>query len=209
MGSRTVRLFQLHPDNGDFYCPLSGDLIIVNLTTIASYEALSYAWGREGTYNESRVAVAGGHLKITYNLDTALRHIRLRDRTRVLWIDAVCINQSDDVEKSDQVAQMRDVYEFASTVLVWLGNEGLHSETGLKLLEDLLHKTYVRDRDQYPYWFSPHQNWWHILPKEALNDILYRDWWNRVWVLQEVAVAKRVRLICGYNSMSWPSRGTG
>jgi hypothetical protein len=62
-----------------------------------------------------------GRLKITENLHLALREFRGTENPRVLWIDAVCINQCDDVEKSGQVALMREIYKGARTVLIRLG----------------------------------------------------------------------------------------
>jgi hypothetical protein len=65
--------------------------------------------------------VDGKHFYITDNLCAALRALRLPDRDRFLWIDAICINQYDGVEKGSQVQMMRDIYAGATRTIVWLG----------------------------------------------------------------------------------------
>jgi hypothetical protein len=89
-----------------------------------AYFALSYVWGDPGVTENiifnSKVA------RITTNLASALQHIRSRilplfKRTRILWADAVCINQKDTAERSRQVQLMREIYQGAIVVLSWLG----------------------------------------------------------------------------------------
>ena len=91
-------------------CRLSDDL---------SYEALSYTWGQP-VFPES-LHTHNGILRITENLALALRSLRFKDRVRYLWVDAVCINQNDLMEKSRQVAMMSIIYKSARRVICWLG----------------------------------------------------------------------------------------
>jgi hypothetical protein len=63
----------------------------------------------------------GKVIRVTPNCESALRHLRLKKKPRTLWIDALCINQSSNAEKSRQVPLMGDIYESASRVLIWLG----------------------------------------------------------------------------------------
>lgn len=83
------------------------------------YEALSYVWGASA--GDQPVFCDGKVLLVTANCESALRHLRLKKRPRVLWIDALCINQGSNSEKSRQVPLMGDIYESATRVLVWLG----------------------------------------------------------------------------------------
>lgn len=85
-----------------------------------AYEALSYTWGAS---TENRVVRVNNDfvVSVTDNLFRALRCLRLPDTIRTLWIDALCINQSDDDEKSQQVQMMSRIYREASQVNVWLG----------------------------------------------------------------------------------------
>jgi hypothetical protein len=126
--STTIRILALNPAM-NFYQPLRYCLIEKDLSNIdrreveANYEAISYAWGSE---KRTRETFGDGKLiYVTPNCEVILRHLRLRNKVRTLWIDAICIDQGLDEhclnEKSSQVQQMHRVYECASTVLVWLG----------------------------------------------------------------------------------------
>lgn len=98
----------------------------VSSTELVEFEALSYAWGSPAVTHSAIVGEQddgwpGGVLSITENLDTALRCIRYQDRPRVLWIDALCIDQSDMQQRSQQVEWMDEVYRKARRVIVFLG----------------------------------------------------------------------------------------
>jgi hypothetical protein len=67
------------------------------------------------------IAIDEHNLLVTNNLKSALHHIHLKDKSRKIWIDVICINQKDDIEKSQRVRQMAKIYSKASKVLVWLG----------------------------------------------------------------------------------------
>lgn len=84
-----------------------------------SYEALSYIWG--AVAGESEIICNSFPLLVTANCLTALRHLRKRHKQRILWVDAICINQSSTTERSAQVAMMGEIYRIASRVLLWLG----------------------------------------------------------------------------------------
>ncbi|PKK52630.1 hypothetical protein CI102_2880 [Trichoderma harzianum] len=85
------------------------------------YKALSYVWGR-GRRNRPEILVNGYKVKVTANLETALKHLREQEKKATLWIDALCIDQSNIEERSLQVAQMREIYSMASEVIIFLGN---------------------------------------------------------------------------------------
>jgi hypothetical protein len=84
-----------------------------------SYEALSYVWGDPNI--TVPITVEDHPLPVTTNLETALRYLRLEDEPRILWIDAIVINQRDLKERATQVALMADIYGKAASVTVWLG----------------------------------------------------------------------------------------
>lgn len=85
------------------------------------YEALSYVWGKPN--NVSPILLNGRVWNVTANLELALRHFRRYEKGehRTLWVDALCINQGDIPERNQQVSIMRDIYNGAQDVLVWLG----------------------------------------------------------------------------------------
>ena len=86
-----------------------------------AYEALSYAWGDPNDKKEIRL---DGHIvKVTSNLELALRYLRLPFEELSLWVDALCIDQNNNNEKSHQVGLMDEVYKQCSTVKIFLGHE--------------------------------------------------------------------------------------
>lgn len=92
-----------------------------------TYEALSYTWGaRIGTV---AINCNDSSLLVTPNCESALRHLRHRTKDRVLWIDAICINQQSVEEKNNQVPLMGEIYRSAAAVIIWLG-PGLQGEEG-------------------------------------------------------------------------------
>jgi Heterokaryon incompatibility protein (HET) len=151
------------------------------------YEALSYVWG--DPMNEMKeILVDDTNARITPNLDTALHCIRDKDKSRYLWIDAVCINQNDHREKNHQVKLMSDIYSRADRVLVFLGLEDGCSEAFDYF--DAVSK--ARDNDSP----LPTNNSSKLLL--AFWKLLSKPWWSRVWVIQEFVLATTEPFIgCG------------
>ncbi|PMD38817.1 heterokaryon incompatibility, partial [Hyaloscypha variabilis F] len=137
------------------------------------YEALSYAWG-SNDQTEKRPCVS--FIPITPNLQSALKRLRQRSTTRVLWVDQLCINQEDVEERSSQVQLMGHIYQKASKTVVWLGEEDEHGRGPLgAFLQTMGH-----DADLTTY------NW------QAFNSFYNRPWFGRLWILQEIAFSKEV-----------------
>ncbi|KAM0512786.1 hypothetical protein ACHAPE_008539 [Trichoderma viride] len=91
------------------------------------YKALSYVWGCWRRRDPPEILVNGNKVKVTTNLEIALKHLRKQDEETIFWIDALCIDQSNIAERSSQVAQMREIYSKASEVIIFLGNGLEHS----------------------------------------------------------------------------------
>lgn len=123
--SPSIRLLSLKP--GDKPSPISAIIKSFPLWESPAFEALSYCWG--DPFCKVSITCNGAILHITGNLDSALRHLRQPDSHRMLWIDALCINQEDLLERSQQVAIMRHIYRQADEVIVWLGEEDRFSRT--------------------------------------------------------------------------------
>jgi hypothetical protein len=116
----TIRLLVLWP--GSKFTPIQGHLIVSPLLQCPPYEALSYTWGDPA--EKSPINISGAMFSAQRNLKSALHHLRYPDKVRILWVDALCINQSDNEEKSAQVARMGDIYKNAEQTTVWLGEAG-------------------------------------------------------------------------------------
>lgn len=140
----------------------------------ASYDALSYSWAmdEDGHYSQDyEIFIDSNRQWITRNLSDGLRRIRVRDKSIRIWIDAVCINQQDNVERSVQVAMMADIYARAEKVLVWLGN-GTEEKEDLLMLE--LFQRIKKRTEQVKPWKEPtaiHQNCF-VLPLVGEESLL-------------------------------------
>jgi hypothetical protein len=90
------------------------------------YETLSYTWGSCLTTNA--IVIDKMLFPVTANLEAALRRLRRPDEPRILWVDAICINQQDSAERSQQVGLMKRIYSQASNVVIWLGRRECHKD---------------------------------------------------------------------------------
>ncbi len=116
-----IRILILAPAQ-DFNAEICCDLSHVSLDDKPVYEALSYTWGDPQI--TKTVLLKGSSFQVTTNLATALRHLRHKDEPRVLWADAICINQANITEREQQVAIMSRIYTLASSDVLWLGLGG-------------------------------------------------------------------------------------
>uniref|UniRef100_L2FGN4 Heterokaryon incompatibility domain-containing protein n=1 Tax=Colletotrichum fructicola (strain Nara gc5) TaxID=1213859 RepID=L2FGN4_COLFN len=94
----------------------SKDIRLLHLLPV--YEALSYAWGDPEVVRP--ILLDGEQMDVTINLESALRHLRFAESTRILWVDALSINQKAIVEKTHQVGMMDEIYKQCSRVIIWL-----------------------------------------------------------------------------------------
>ncbi|KAK6433101.1 hypothetical protein LTR95_010718, partial [Oleoguttula sp. CCFEE 5521] len=128
-------------DQDPIVCKLIPDATVDEL----KYEALSYAWGIS-TIKCHIILDGTSGFAITENLHRALHRLRLPNRARLLWVDAICINQTDLLEKASQVAHMDDVYKHAERVLVWLGDCNLYYPELFMATQKILE---ARERDEW------------------------------------------------------------
>jgi hypothetical protein len=124
---RSIRILDLDPSS-DPEAGLSGCLRVVSLRSRPRFAALSYVWGANSTRRRRdkivcRRADAGTsyHIDITTNCEAALRQLRNLFVPLSIWVDAICINQDDVVEKTSQIPLMEEIYTWAQPVYVWLG----------------------------------------------------------------------------------------
>jgi hypothetical protein len=193
--SDSIRVLILEP--GRWADPLKARLEEKELQdTTTRYEALSYAWGAFSLSSGKRIRIQDSSMPITSNLDEALRSLRLEQSQRVIWVDFVCINQADIQEKAHQVRMMGDVYRQAQKVIVWLGMPTPASELGMKTLSSL-----AGNED-----LTKGNPWEAHAPENvaaAISDILERPYFERIWVVQEAALARKTDLRVGHLLVSW------
>ena len=214
--SDEIRLLTLH--EGDFTAGVQVSIHTVPLTpeNPPIYEALSYVWG--STENLTDIKVGNDCLAVTRNLANALPYLRYKDKPRTLWIDAICVNQQDSKERGHQVKRMADLYRLADRVVVWLGPEKNHSGWGMRILDQLSSQIEVdkstrgmkpASKEAEPHWSDDRI----IVPYSygellAINEVLSRPWFERLWIQQEIRCANRNAIIlCGGDMIAWQSLG--
>ncbi|KAF7629578.1 heterokaryon incompatibility protein-domain-containing protein [Aspergillus flavus] len=153
------------------------------------YEALSYVWGNQD--DPESILVDGDDFQVGRNLHTALLHIRDDQIVRHLWVDAICINQNNEDEKARQIPLMRDIYGHAHRVIVWLGNVADNSDLVFETIR--LAGERALAGNTCPQEVTPESEFHQAACLELLN----RDWFRRIWVLQEVGVARDISIMCG------------
>ena len=168
-----IRLLRLLPHK-DKNAPIQGKILACPLPDddgeggCSLYEALSYVWG--SPVKPCRIQLDDAELSVTENLHCALGRLRDRWVERILWIDAICINQDDVRERNHQVSFMAQVYATASRVLVWLGDcdgSEVGAQAGLEHLRAIA-------ADPAPT--SPPEM------SAAVHALLSREWFERIWV---------------------------
>lgn len=166
------------------------------------YEALSWCWGKAAA--DYAVLIIERNLKhgektyklrVREQLALALKYLRHRNKTRTLWIDAICIDQDNPTERNHQVQMMSRIYTRATEVCIWLGDADSSSEIAFdfiaKELVELRNFDALSNDSQYA------EKW------KALMIFMQREWFSRRWVVQELALANKATLHCGSKSMSW------
>ncbi|KAI9150003.1 HET-domain-containing protein [Paramyrothecium foliicola] len=213
---REIRIATLAPGSFDNEITISFSHAPFSPGAPPLYEALSYTWGVETSANPVKVvANATGYITVTKNLDVALRHLRDSAQPRKLWIDALCINQIDDVEKGFQVGMMGDVYRQAERVVIWLGPEENESDRALALMAEMGSNVKVNPKlkDLAPADDAKDPTFADMsiaLPygEDDLTSIFHlfsRSWFERVWVRQEASLANSQALVqCGFTCILWP-----
>ncbi|KAJ4017678.1 hypothetical protein NW752_001587 [Fusarium irregulare] len=199
------RILQVLPGSeGD---PIRCTLHTTPLTEKSDYEALSYNWGDPQV---CRVIEVDGMAKdVTVNLFNALRRLRLAKEGRRIWVDALCINQTDDIEKSHQVNLMSKIYSWTKRALLWIGDFSGDKDAGpnaipgesAKLAFDLV--KYLADDKHYNPVDGGGNESLTAEYFEALADLVLLPWWNRAWTVQEAILPKDAIMICGSAELSF------
>ncbi|KAE9373579.1 hypothetical protein N431DRAFT_278716, partial [Stipitochalara longipes BDJ] len=167
--------------------PVKAQLQHISLSNKAKtnqFKALSYTWG-DATMTVD-ITLDGHQFPVTKNLYVALKSIRNLESSH-WWVDAICINQEDVLERNSQVAMMTMIFKRSLSVRIWLGDVSEDSDLGMELIEKLSAVKVAGPGDKktlYPDCSMTEKvrNW------QALTRLLQRPWWERVWVRQEVAV---------------------
>jgi hypothetical protein len=201
-----IRLLTLNAN--DF----SGSLDIHSLDSCPEYVALSYTWGKGGIPHD--FLCSGARLSLQPNLYSALQQFQVSGIDKPIWIDAICINQQDIPEKEHQIPLMTQIYLGAFKIYVWLGEATKIDEEAFLLLPEIVEILENAD-DKVLHlgqsWkLSVQSVYGQIgLPLPALpiwptiGRIITRPWFRRLWVLQEVLLARSIDVFCGSARVEW------
>lgn len=183
---------------GRFEEPIVCHLQTIDLDTNPEYEALSYEWGNP--LSKTSIWLDGCAMGVTRNLGSALRYLRSTSADRVLWIDAVCINQSDPEERATQVRMMSRIYSNATRVVAWLGEGAArhmrNAEATLAAMQG--HEGIPGDFTDFDFqvgiWESLPECLGNVVPERYSSRELVTTYWGRVWIIQEVIFARSLVL---------------
>ncbi|KAF5585567.1 heterokaryon incompatibility (het-6OR allele) [Fusarium pseudocircinatum] len=214
LDSTHIRLVKIRPRTRSFL----SERLNIDVTTHSldeaealGYHALSYTWGApEGEYkrkvSESCILVNGSRFYVQPNLLGALK--RFEEFDWYLWIDAICIDQTNQREREIQVGIMSEIYGMAARVDIWLGDGGREAAEAIRLTRTLSslaaekHGSEVSlDKSEIEIAGLP------PIPSEAWKPfvgLLDRNWFRRAWVIQETVLARQAFVFLGNSeSISW------
>ena len=187
-GANDFRLIKVSPKNGQ---GLECKIIYSSLRHPPDYIAISYAWG-DG-FDKRQIDLEGiERVSVNANLYDALVAVRESDKAILVWIDGLSIDQENKIERAKQVQLMDKIYRQATSVAIWLGREADDSGRAIQLLMNSV----VPATSE---WTSRLEH----RDLKALLSLFRRNYWSRLWVVQEVFHAKSKVVYCGSSKLPW------
>ncbi|EPE31154.1 hypothetical protein GLAREA_04121 [Glarea lozoyensis ATCC 20868] len=183
-----IRLLILRP--GERGSMIECDLKSLTFEDNPTYDALSYEWG-DDTQHEP-VWLNGSKVLVREHLWYALHSLRDRNVRKALWVDFLCIDQTNPLEKNRQIPLMGFIYRRARQVVIWLG---LHNQPVDKEHEQKL--GYAKSVDTRAKQLA------EIKLEYFVHGLIHEGYWNRAWIIQEVGMASTIMVYFGTESMEW------
>lgn len=182
-------------------------LVPASLECMPQYEALSYSWG-SSTDQHYTIWIDDVPVSIRKNLYQALLELRKPIHPRVIWADAICINQSDLLERASQIHQMGKIYGQADEVILWIGPASEDSSVAMDFVHEINTTMLSEGEEINPDLYKYSMNKFSANPKnqlkwEALSSLCDRMYWKRRWIIQEIALAPRCIIQCGDTVLDW------
>jgi hypothetical protein len=197
-------------------------LSTISLLESPSFAALSYVWG-DSSVTEN-IILDGYTVPVTKNLAAALKHVKHHWQQQYparepssfrIWVDAICINQKDIPERNWQVRLMQFIYSQAEIVLAWLGAGDMEMSLALRTFNIIAQEVKTMDEDdislqwmeQYPSLCAEDRD----STRDGIGNKAWTGMWNffllpywyRMWVYQELALAKNLLLMYGFESLQF------
>jgi hypothetical protein len=176
-----IRLLRFSKQSAcDTAAPISCELGCFNLSSPPRYTALSYTWGTKSP--KTTITLQGNSFEVGPNLaQFLLNQCRGPEASEYLWIDAICIDQSNAAEMNHQVPLMSQIYSRATRVIIWLGE-------GDEDCSAALHQTALAATSY---------------EAEPLIKLIKHPYWSRLWVVQEIMFASNIVVRCGSTQVDW------
>lgn len=208
LDSGQMRLLNLFP--GEQFDPLHGLIWMTHLDAKVNYTTVSYVWGpRSQLTHELHTPL--GSLSITEPLYFTLKQLRNRHKSVVLWVDAICINQDDDNEKTEQVKMLARIFQNSAQTLGFIQDDEESKEVVEMLMQVRARELRREDSAKWPRNLPACPKSWNTrgLPPPLdpiwlkTVDFFRNDWFRRVWIIQEVVIARKIKLVCGNYTLDW------
>lgn len=209
----TIRILVLQPSN-DLLSPLEADIVHKprriqqegrRQPVFQDYTAISYHWGPP---NFSHSISCGGRLlPITSTVHDMLRRLRKTDKQRKLWIDAICLNQTDTAEKAVQIRLMTQIYRESHKVIIWLGEPAVMSRSvktsGMTLSSNYSTPDIALDAVLALKHLKLTRGVSMTYLKAALELLMSNPWFGRRWVIQEATAHAHTIVHYGGHRVAW------
>ncbi|KAF4948904.1 hypothetical protein FGADI_9188 [Fusarium gaditjirri] len=191
----SIRLVRILPERKTM---IKCEIIHASLEQPPPYTAISYTWGDTG--DTRKIEIEGCLIPIAVSLHGALEALRQRQFSVMVWADALCINQKDRDERSQQVQLMPFIYSNAENVAIWLGPEENDSARAVRFLDAIATTGEPSGSSNISKLLAAGAENGDLL---AVVSLFGREYWRRLWVVQEVFNAKRIVVHCGSTRLEW------
>jgi len=192
---KEIRLLTLQPGSGDdmLFCALA--TAYLDLPAPPHYETISYVCGNQTI--KATINLQGSDVQVPATSEAALRCMRLRDKPRILWIDAICINQADFTERGHQVGMMYEIYTQTSHNLVYLGLDDSEMPRIVESMDAIWREILDEIKGGIDAYTTLHQRKVGLtgvqfsidIEQSGLLAFFGNPWFTRLWVVQEVSLS--------------------
>jgi hypothetical protein len=190
-----IRLIKIEPSEHND-APISCIIVNTTLNHSPAYEALSYVWGDPS--ERLPILVDAAVMTVTTNLWCALVRLRRLNKPRLVWVDALSIDQGNLHERSRQVGMMAEIFKGAEQVIIWLGEHADGSELVFQCWEQFeLGK--IKHPRGYHYDFPDYRE----ATMDAFVKLCQRQWFYRIWTIQELLLSQKAVIMCSYQILQW------
>jgi hypothetical protein len=214
-----IRILEIFPGSENY--PISRSLRPSDFGSGAKYEAVSYSWGTGSSARNLTILIDGCSIQVTANLKAALKVFRREilsslgedngdlneiskqlqkvatddpSLKRLLWMDALCINQQDNDKRNHQIQLMRTVYSQSIKLVVWLGEKSDDSDLAIDTAAEII-STIRKSENGLKPWLEQQPTSSLITKSCALAKLFFRPWCSCAWILQEYVVTSKTEAI--------------